>query len=53
MNQQKRINDRKSQVISLRFFSEKKHSQSDVAKILNLSIETVKRYEKKYKKNLT
>ncbi len=53
MNKQKRIQDLKSQVISLRFFNTKKMSQKEVSKVLRVSISTVKRYEKKYKKDLT
>jgi len=53
MNKKQIIEDNQSRVISLRFFNEKKYSQEEVAKILKISISQVKRYEKKYKKNLT
>jgi len=53
MNKKQKIDDLKYQVISLRFFKDKKHSQKEVAEKLNISISQVKRYEKKYKKSLT
>lgn len=49
MNKQKRIQNLKSQVISLRFFSSKKMTQKEVAIKLKLSPRQVRNYEKKYK----
>lgn len=53
MNKKQKIEDKQSRVISLRFFNEKKYSQKEVSELLKISISQVKRYEKKYKKNLT
>lgn len=53
MNKKQKIEDKQSRVISLRFFNVKKYSQKEVADLLKISISQVKRYEKKYKKNLT
>ena len=53
MNRKNINQETQSQVISLRFFNEKKYTQKQVADKLGISTITVKRYEKKYKSNLT